>query len=54
MALVPQSLRCVQVPGVAYRPLAGPPVLAELALAHRRTEASPAARNFVRHARMRP
>ncbi|WP_419897586.1 LysR substrate-binding domain-containing protein [Roseomonas sp. USHLN139] len=53
VALVPQSLRCVQVPGLAYRPLAGPPVLAELALAYRRTEASPAARNFVRHARAR-
>lgn len=51
VALVPQSLRCIQLPGIAYRPLAGPPIAAELALAHRRSEPSPVARSFVRHAR---
>lgn len=51
VALVPQCLGCIQLPGIAYRPLAGAPVMAELALAYRRGEASAAARNFVRQAR---
>ncbi|SHI87726.1 transcriptional regulator, LysR family [Roseomonas rosea] len=51
VALVPRSVGCIQLPGVAYRPLAGPGIMAELAVAHRRSEPSPAARRFIRHAR---
>jgi DNA-binding transcriptional LysR family regulator len=51
VALVPQSVRCIQLPGIAYRPFNGPAIMAELAVAHRRSEASPTARNFAHHAR---
>lgn len=51
VALVPRSVSCIQLPGVAYRPLARMTVTAELAVAHRRSEASAAARRFIRHAR---
>ena len=51
VALVPQSLRCIQVPGLRYKAIAGEPVLAELAAAYRRNEPSPVARAFAAHAR---
>ncbi len=51
VALVPQSLRCIQVPGIVYKPVKGAPILAELAVAFRRTEPSPVARAFAKHAR---
>ncbi|WP_431282275.1 LysR substrate-binding domain-containing protein [Humitalea sp. 24SJ18S-53] len=51
VALVPQSVACIQLPGVAYRPLAGTGITAELAIAHRRNEVLAAARRFIRHAR---
>jgi DNA-binding transcriptional LysR family regulator len=52
VALVPASFRdCVRMPGLAYRPLAGPPARAELAAAFRRTEAAPAVRAFIRQLR---
>lgn len=51
VALVPQSLRAIQVPGLQYRPIAGEPVLGELAVAYRRNEPSPVARAFAAHAR---
>lgn len=51
VALVPQSLRAIQVPGLRYRPIAGAPILAELAVAYRRNEPSPVARAFAAHAR---
>jgi len=51
VALVPQSVRCIQLPGIVYRPVAGPAIVAELALGYRRSEPSPAARNFTQHAR---
>jgi DNA-binding transcriptional LysR family regulator len=52
VALVPASLRnCVQLPGVAYRPLAGTPLRAELAAAFRRNESAPAARACIRQLR---
>lgn len=58
VALVPQSLRSIQVPGLRYKPIAGEPILAELAVAFRRSEPSPVARAFAQHARrsatMRP
>ncbi|TDT94947.1 LysR family transcriptional regulator [Azorhizobium sp. AG788] len=51
VALVPQSVRCIQVPGLQYRPIADAKVLAELAVAFRRSEPSPVARAFAAHAR---
>jgi DNA-binding transcriptional LysR family regulator len=51
VALVPQSLRSIQVPGLRYKPIAGEPILAELAVAFRRNEMSPVARAFALHAR---
>ncbi len=51
VALVPQSLRCIQVPGLSYKSIGGEPVLAELAVAYRRNEPSPVARAFAAHAR---
>ncbi len=49
VALVPQSCRCLHLPGVRYKSLEGQPVLADLSLGYRRSEASPVARSFVRH-----
>ncbi|WP_439494986.1 LysR substrate-binding domain-containing protein [Bosea sp. (in: a-proteobacteria)] len=51
VALVPRSLKSIQVPGLRYRPIAGEPVLGELAVACRRNEPSPVARAFAAHAR---
>ncbi len=52
VAVVPESLRdCVRLPGMVYRPLAGEPLLAEIAAAYRRNEAAPAARDFIRQLR---
>jgi DNA-binding transcriptional LysR family regulator len=51
VALVPQSLQSIRVPGLRYRAIAGEPVLAELAVAYRRNEPSPVARAFAAHAR---
>lgn len=51
VALVPQSVKCIQVPGVRFRQIAGQPVFGELAVAFRRSEASPAARAFAQHVR---
>ncbi|BBK41075.1 LysR family transcriptional regulator [Allostella vacuolata] len=51
VALVPQSLRCIELPGVLYKPIAGMAVTAELAIAFRRTEPSAVARAFVQFAR---
>jgi len=49
VALVPQSCNCLDLPGVCYRPLSGPPVLADLSLAYRRSEPSPIARSFLQY-----
>ena len=51
VALVPQSVRCIQLPGVRFKQIAGSPILAELAVAFRRSEPSPAARAFAQHVR---
>jgi DNA-binding transcriptional LysR family regulator len=51
VAIVPQSVSCIQLPGVRYKAIAGPPIRAELAVAFRRSEPSAAARAFVQHAR---
>ena len=51
VALVPQSVNCVALPGIVFRAIAGADIRSELAIAHRRTEPSPAVRNFVQFAR---
>lgn len=51
VALVPQSLRCIEMPGVRYKRVRDLAVTAELAIAYRRTEPSTVARAFIRHAR---
>lgn len=51
VALVPQSVSCVQLPNVVYRPLADPLPKAELSVAFRRGDASMAVRNFIALAR---
>jgi DNA-binding transcriptional LysR family regulator len=47
VSLVPQSVRCIQLPNVVYRPLADPLPKAELSVAFRRGDASMAVRNFI-------
>ncbi|MFI5678714.1 LysR substrate-binding domain-containing protein [Streptomyces cellulosae] len=51
MALVPDSLRRVQIPGVAYRPLADVALTTRLVGAYRRGETSPAVRGVIRRLR---
>jgi DNA-binding transcriptional LysR family regulator len=47
VAIVPASVRQLQIAGAVYRPLAGKAPIARLALAYRRGETSPVVRNFV-------
>ena len=47
VALVPQSVQCIQLPNVVYRPIAGAAPKAELALAYRRNDGSAAVRHFI-------
>jgi DNA-binding transcriptional LysR family regulator len=49
VALVPQSCRCLDLPGVCYRALAGKKILADLSVAYRRSEPSQPARTFLRY-----
>jgi hypothetical protein len=51
VALVPDSLRRVQIPGVAYRPLADVPLTTRLVGAYRRGETSPAVCGVIRRLR---
>ncbi|MEU1183193.1 LysR substrate-binding domain-containing protein [Streptomyces sp. NPDC005820] len=51
VALVPDSLRRVHVPGVAYRPLADVRLTTRLVGAYRRGETSPAVRGVIRRLR---
>jgi DNA-binding transcriptional LysR family regulator len=51
VALVPQSVSCVQLPNVVYRPLADSGPKAELSVAFRRGDASMAVKNFIALAR---
>lgn len=51
VALVPQSVKCIQLPGIRYKAIEGNPIFSELAVAFRRSEPSPAARAFAQHAR---
>jgi DNA-binding transcriptional LysR family regulator len=48
MGFVPESFREVRIPGVTYRPLAGPPRHALLAAARRRNDPAPAIKAFLR------
>ena len=48
VGFVPESFRAVAIPGVVYRPLAGPSTNALLAAARRRNDAAPAVRAFMR------
>ncbi|MGW1787264.1 LysR substrate-binding domain-containing protein [Streptomyces sp. NPDC002143] len=51
VALVPDSLRRVRIPGVAYRPLADVPLTTRLVGAYRTGETSPAVRGVIRRLR---
>lgn len=51
VALVPQSVQCIQLPNVVYRPLTDRSLRGELAVAFRRGEPSNAARHFIALAR---
>ena len=51
VALVPDSLRRVNIPGVAYRPLADVSLTTRLVGAYRRGETSPAVRGVIRRLR---
>ena len=48
VGFVPESFQRVRIPGVAYRPLAGPPRYALLAIARRRDDTAPAVKAFLR------
>lgn len=48
VAVVPASMsKCLRLPGLAYRPMSGTPIISELAAAFRRNERGPAARAFI-------
>jgi DNA-binding transcriptional LysR family regulator len=49
IAAVPQSITCLQIPGVTYRPLAQEVSADELAAAFRRDERTPAVKAFIQH-----
>ncbi|MCO5734226.1 LysR family transcriptional regulator [Rhizobium sp. SSA_523] len=51
VAVVPQSLRCLQLPGVRYVALSSTTTTSDLAVAHRRAETSPVVRAFLAHLR---
>lgn len=51
LALVPAPLETVNLPNIAYRPLADFPVRCDLVLVSRRNEPSPAVRRFIEIAR---
>jgi len=50
VSIVPASMMQVRVTGIAYRQIAGQSPTTRLALAYRRGETSPVARNFVARA----
>lgn len=51
IALVPASVRCIQLPHICYRAISGPSIRAELSVAYRRNDRSAVARAFARYAR---
>jgi len=54
IAVVPQSIACIQIPGVVFRPLTRQTVRTELAVAFRRDERTPAVKACVQHLRRLP
>jgi DNA-binding transcriptional LysR family regulator len=48
LALVPASLKNINIPNIAYRPLADFAVQSDLILMNRRNEPSPAVRRFAK------
>lgn len=53
IAIGPNSLACLQLPGVRYVPLGSTAVTSDLSVVHRKTEASPVVRAFIAHHRAR-
>jgi DNA-binding transcriptional LysR family regulator len=51
VALVPKSIRCIQLPSLIYKPIKGHTAKAELAVAFRRGDHSPIVRSFIAIAR---
>lgn len=51
IALVPRSMECMRLPGIVYRPVTPSTVPTEIAMAYRRNESTPAAREFIDHCR---
>jgi DNA-binding transcriptional LysR family regulator len=51
IAIVPQSIACIQIPGVIYRPLTQQANWDELVAAFRRDERTPAVKAFIQHLR---
>ncbi len=51
VAFVPDSLRHLQIPDVAYRPLAGSTQQSDLAIVYRKSEWAPAVVSFIGHMR---
>ena len=51
IAIVPQSIACIQIPGVIYRSLTWRGQRDELAVAFRRDEKTPAVKCFIQHLR---
>jgi DNA-binding transcriptional LysR family regulator len=51
IAIVPQSIACIQIPGVIYRPLTWEANRDELAAAFRRDEQMPAVKAFIQQLR---
>lgn len=49
IALVPQSLECLRLPGVRYLPLIDNDVMTDLAVVYRKTENNPAVKAFIAH-----
>lgn len=53
VALVPRSVRCIQLPSICYRPLSDVDVRAEMAVAFRQGDASMVVRDFIAATRQR-
>lgn len=51
IAVVPQSCACIQIPGVAYKPLSGRTKPAEMVAAFRRNEGAPVVEAFIQQLR---
>ncbi|WP_454851984.1 LysR family transcriptional regulator [Rhizobium binxianense] len=54
VAIVPKSLDCLRLPGTCYVAISDTRITSDLAVAHRKTEPSPAVRAFIAHCRRTP